>query len=64
MNESKPLRAIVAGLCAYEVAAILAGNNKRIPTITHVQTKHHSIGYALVAALAVHFIATDRSSKR
>lgn len=63
MNESKPLRAIVAGLCAYETVAIVTGNNKRIPTLTYLQAKHPSIGVALVAALAAHFVLTDRGNK-
>jgi hypothetical protein len=64
VNESKPLRAIVAGLCAYETVAILTDNNARIPTITYLQSRRPVFGAALVAALAVHFIATDRRRKR
>ena len=53
------LRATVAVICAYEAVAITADNDQRIPTITYLQTKHHTLGAILVTALAVHFIRAD-----
>lgn len=50
--ETPATKAVVAALCAWEVAAICTG---RVPTITALNRRHPAIGVALVGALALHF---------
>lgn len=50
--ETPITKAIVAGLCTYEVAAITTG---RVPTITALNRRWPIVGAALVGALALHF---------
>ncbi|GAW54760.1 hypothetical protein [Nocardioides sp. PD653] len=50
--ETPLTKAVVAGLCAYEVAAITTG---RVPTITTLNRRHPVIGIGIVIALALHF---------
>jgi hypothetical protein len=51
--ESMILRHIVAGLCAYEVAAILSG---KIPTLTALDRRsRHALAPVLFGGLAAHF---------
>lgn len=40
-----------AGLCGYELAAIVTG---RVPTLTRLSARHRWLGPVLVGALAVH----------
>lgn len=51
--ETPPVKALVALLCAYEVAAIISG---RVPTITAYHRRQPLVGCALLTALAVHFL--------
>lgn len=49
---------VVAGLCAYEVAAIVSGRAKRLPrlpTLTALGRRHQSVKWALTLALAHHW---------
>lgn len=50
--ETPLTKAIVAGLCAYEVAAITTA---RVPTITALNRRWPIVGAVLVGALALHF---------
>lgn len=50
--ETRATKALVAALCAYEVAAITSG---RVPTITALNHRWPAVGAALVCALALHF---------
>lgn len=45
-------KALVVGLCSYEVAAILTG---RVPTITAMSRRRPAVGAAILTALAWHF---------
>lgn len=54
--ETPATKALVAALCAYEVAAIATG---RIPTITALNRRFPLIGAALLGALAIHFYTPD-----
>ena len=50
--------AVVAGLCAYEVVAIVSGRAKNVPelpTLTALGRRHPSLKWALSGALAHHF---------
>ena len=40
-----------AGICAYEVTAIVT---RRVPTVTQLCGRHRVLGAALLVALAVH----------
>ena len=59
--ETPTTKAIVCGLCVYEVAAIATG---RIPTITALHQRHPLIGVVLIAALVVHFCTPDHAKER
>lgn len=50
--ETKATKALVAALCAYEVAAIVSN---RVPTITALNHRQPIVGAVLVGALALHF---------
>lgn len=50
--ETPLTKAIVAALCAYEVAAI---TTSRVPTITALHRRWPAVGAVLVGALALHF---------
>ena len=50
--ENRATKAILAGICTYETAAIITG---RVPTITTLNRRHPVIGVVLVGALALHF---------
>lgn len=50
--ENRTTKTVVAGLCAWEIAAITTG---RVPTITTLNRRHPVIGVVLVGALALHF---------
>lgn len=50
--ETRATKALVALLCAYEVAAITTG---RVPTITTLNHRQPLVGAVLVGALALHF---------
>lgn len=50
--ETPLTKAVVAGLCAYEVAAITTG---RVPTISTLNRRHPALGVVLLSALALHF---------
>ena len=50
--ENRATKAVVAGLCAWEIAAITTG---RVPTITTLNRRHPTVGVVLVGALALHF---------
>lgn len=50
--ETPLTKAVVAGLCAYETAAIVTG---RVPTITQLNRRWPVVGAVLVGALALHF---------
>lgn len=52
LEESTPMRVLVATVCSYEVAAILT---RRVPTITALHRQRPEIGSAIVAALVWHF---------
>ena len=54
-------RYTIAALCVYEATAIVAHDNSRVPTITYLQTKRHSVGVALVVTLAVHFVKASKA---
>jgi hypothetical protein len=54
--ETPATKALVATLCAYEVAAITSG---RVPTLTALNRRWPAVGMALVGALAVHFWVHD-----
>ena len=45
-------RALVVGLCSYEVAAILT---RRVPTLTALNRVHPEVGAAIIGALYWHF---------
>lgn len=50
--ETPLTKALVAGICAYETAAIVTG---RVPTITALNHRWPAVGAVLVGALALHF---------
>ena len=50
--ETPATKAVVAALCAWEVAAITTG---RVPTITTLNRRYPALGVVLVGALALHF---------
>jgi len=50
--ETPLTKAVVAALCAWEVAAITTG---RVPTITTLNRRYPVLGVVLVGALALHF---------
>lgn len=50
--ETPATKALVATLCAYEVAAITTA---RVPTITAINRRWPALGLAIVVSLAVHF---------
>jgi hypothetical protein len=52
IEESAPMRLLVASLCTYEVVAIVTGC---VPTITALHRRRPEIGPALTAALVWHF---------
>lgn len=56
LEESTPLRAVVATVCAYEVVAIASGV---VPTVTALHRRHPWIGTAIVTALSWHFRPRD-----
>ena len=56
--ETPAVKAVVAGLCAYETTAILSGfvpNVPTLPTITALNSRYPVVGVVLVGALALHF---------
>lgn len=54
--ETPATKALVAGLCGYEVVAITTG---RVPTITALNRRCPVLGAALLGALAVHFFGRE-----
>lgn len=50
--ENRATKAVVVGLCAWEVVAITTG---RVPTITTLNRRWPAVGVVLVGALALHF---------
>lgn len=54
--ETPATKAVVAALCAYEVAAITTG---RTPTITALNRRCPALGAVIVGALAVHFFGRE-----
>lgn len=58
IEESAPVRVLVASLCAYEAAAILIGG---VPTITALHRRRPVIGRSIVVALAWHFRPTKET---
>jgi hypothetical protein len=46
-------KAAVVACCTYEVAAICSRG--RVPTITALNRRQRAVGWAIVAALIVHF---------
>lgn len=50
--ENRTTKAVVAGICAYECAAIVT---HRVPTITTLNRRWPAVGVVLVGALALHF---------
>lgn len=50
--ETRGTKALVATLCAYEVAAIVSG---RAPTITAMHRRWPVVGAVIVVALVIHF---------
>lgn len=54
--ETPATKALVATLCAYEVAAI---TTSRVPTITALNRRWPVVGAAIVGALAIHFWVHD-----
>lgn len=56
--ETPTTKAIVAGICSYETAAIVSSfvpSVPTLPTITALNRRHPVIGVVLVGALALHF---------
>lgn len=53
----------MAMVMTYEVVALMTRDNRRVPTITHLQSQRHchAIGAALVVYLAVHFYRANQS---
>lgn len=58
--ETPATKALVATLCAYEVAAIVTG---RVPTITAMHRRWPAVGAAIVVALAVHFVPPIKETR-
>lgn len=52
VEESRAVKVIVTGACAYETVAITTG---LVPTITRIHRSHPIVGWSIVAALAWHF---------
>lgn len=50
--ETPATKAVVVGLCAWEVVAITTG---RVPTITTLNRRWPAVGVVLVGALVLHF---------
>ena len=57
VEESRPVKIIVAGLCGYETVAITTG---LCPTITRLHRDRPVIGAAIVVALIWHFWPANR----
>jgi hypothetical protein len=55
--ETPLTKAVVAGLCGYEVAAI--ASRGRVPTITALSRRWPVVGAVIVTALAVHFTTPE-----
>ena len=56
--ETPVVKAVVAGICAYETTAIISGfapSMPTLPTITALNSRWPAVGVVLVGALALHF---------
>ena len=56
--ETPAVKAVIAGLCAYETVAIISGfvpHVPTLPTITALDDRYPIIGTGIVVALALHF---------
>lgn len=53
VEESRPVKVIVAALCGYETVAITTG---LFPTVTRLHRDHPIIGVAIISALVWHFL--------
>lgn len=54
----------LAAVLTYESVALVARNDRRVPTLTYLQSRYRPLGVAMVAFLAVHFVRYDRKGKR